>query len=576
MSRPVLLTVDDDPAVSRAVARDLRRRFGEDHRVVRAEDPQAALDALSELKERGEAVALLLVDHRMPGMTGVELLERAADLAPTAKRVLLTAYADTEAAISAINDVGLDRYLLKPWDPPEEKLFPPVEDLLAAWRDDRARQGDDPGAVRVLGSRWSAASHAARDLLARNGVPYRWVDVERQADEVVRLLGEGAHLPDEELPVVVVPGRTPLRAPSRRDLASAVGLPTELEGAGRTAVADPVADDALGDASQGGRLYDVVVVGGGPAGLGAAVYAASEGLETVLLEAEAAGGQAGQSSLIENYLGFPRGLSGSDLADRAQQQARRFGVQTLLADDVVRLCADGPRRRLQLESGRCVDARSVVLAPGVSYRRLEVVDGWTGRGVYYGAATTEAQTTAGKDVYVVGGANSAGQAALYFAQNGARVHVLVRGDDLAAGMSDYLVQRCYAHESVTVQTQTEVVASRGDGHLTGLTLRGPDGDTDVDTEHLFVFIGAAPRTDWLDGAVERDAKGFLVCGPDLLRDGSRPAGWSLPRDPYYLETSVAGVFAAGDVRLGSVKRVASAVGEGAMATTLVHRYLEET
>jgi thioredoxin reductase (NADPH) len=551
MARPVLLSVDDDPGVSRAVARDLRRRYGEEFRVLRAASGDEALEALRELKLRGDPVAVLLADYRMPGMNGIEFLERAMDLFPRARRALLTAYADTDAAISAINLVDVDAYLLKPWDPPDEKLYPVVDGMIDAWR-----AAPDTGfeGVKLVGHRWSAPSFRARDFLARNAVPYRWYSADEPEGQ--RILSAAGAGPDD-VPVVVTPDAQVLRHPSEAELAGVAGLDTE-----------PRED-----------FYDLVVVGGGPAGLGAAVYGASEGLRTVLVEREATGGQAGQSSRIENYLGFPDGVSGGQLADRARRQAVRFGAELLLARDVVALEAHGPKRVLRLDDGRAVAAHAVVLATGVSYRSLGVtgVDDLTGRGVYYGSAMTEAAECADRDVFVVGGANSAGQAAVFFSRYARSVCLLVRGPSLEASMSAYLIEQIAGIPAITVRTCTTVAAAHGDGHLEAITVRDArDGGTEtLPASHLFVFIGGAPRTGWLDGVVHRDDRGFIPTGPALLQDGHRPPGWSLERDPYLLESSLPGVFVAGDVRSDSVKRVASAVGEGAMAVTLVHRYLGE-
>lgn len=551
MGKPVLLSVDDDPGVSRAVARDLRRQYGEQFRVLRASSGQEAVEALRELKLRGDAVAVLLADYRMPGMNGIEFLEQAMDLFPRARRALLTAYADTDAAIQAINLVDVDAYLLKPWDPPEEKLYPVVDQMVQAWR-----AGPDVVAdgVRLVGHRWSAPSFRARDLLARNAVPYRWYSVEEPEGQ--RLL-EAAGAGPDDVPVIVTPDGVVLKAPTETELAAVVGLSTA-----------PEAD-----------FYDLVVVGGGPAGLGAAVYGASEGLRTVLVEREATGGQAGQSSRIENYLGFPNGVSGSQLADRARRQARKFGAELLLTRDCVALEAHGPKRVVRFDDGSSVAAHAVVLATGVSYRSLGVpgADDLTGRGVYYGSAMTEAAACAGTEVFVVGGANSAGQAAVFFARYASSVHLLVRGPSLEASMSHYLVEQLAAIGNVHLHTCTTVAEAHGDGHLEQVTLQDArTGErTTHDAGHLFVFIGGQPRTQWLDGVVVRDERGFIRTGPGLLDDGRRPQGWSLDRDPWLLESSLPGVFVAGDVRAESVKRVASAVGEGAMAVTLVHRYLGE-
>ncbi|HYH24040.1 MAG TPA: FAD-dependent oxidoreductase [Blastococcus sp.] len=551
MGKPVLLSVDDDPAVSRAVARDLRRKYGEEFRVLRASSGREALEALRELKLRGDSVAVLLADYRMPEMNGIQFLEQAMDLFPRARRALLTAYADTDAAIQAINLVDVDSYLLKPWDPPEEKVYPVVDAMIDTWRE----SGD--GAVeqvRLVGHRWSAPSFRARDLLARNAVPYRWYSVEEPEGQ--RLLAAAGAGPDD-VPVVLTPDGTVLKAPTETELAAVAGLGVS-----------PEAD-----------FYDLIVVGGGPAGLGAAVYGASEGLRTVLVEREATGGQAGQSSRIENYLGFPSGVSGGQLADRARRQARKFGAELLLTRDVVALEVQGPARVLRFADGSSIAAHAVVLATGVSYRSLGVpgADGLTGRGVYYGSAMTEAAACAGREVFIVGGANSAGQAAVFFARYAESVHLLVRGPSLEASMSHYLIEQLAAIGNVHVHTCTTVAEARGSDHLEEVILE--DARTAERTthpaSHLFVFIGGEPRTSWLDGVVVRDGRGFIPTGPGPAGDGSRPRGWPLDRDPYFLESSVPGVFVAGDVRADSVKRVASAVGEGAMAVTLVHRYLGE-
>ena len=550
--RPAILTVDDDPAVSRAVARDLRRRYSENYRILRAESGREALDALRELALRGERAALLLADHRMPEMDGVQFLEKAMDVFPIARRVLLTAYADTDAAIRAINVVDLDHYLLKPWDPPDEKLYPVLDDLLDTWRSQ-----DRPPfeGLQVVGHRWSARSHDVRDFLARNQVPFRWLDAADDAEGRRLVDAAGGGTPDT-LPLVLTQDGQTLVGPDNRELAAAIGLATSAELA----------------------FYDLVVVGAGPAGLGAAVYGASEGLRTLLVEREAPGGQAGQSSRIENYLGFPVGLSGGDLARRATVQARRFGVEMLATTEVTGLEARGSARVLQLADGGEIGAHSIVLATGVAYRRLDApgLDELSGRGVFYGAAATEAVNCRGADVFLVGGANSAGQAAVYFSRYAGSVTLLVRGDSLARSMSQYLIDQIERIPNVSVCTCTEVAGGTGVDHLETLRLRDVrSGEVaEVEASWLFIFIGAAPLTGWLDGTVRRDARGFVLSGPDLLTDGQRPAGWDLDRDPYYLETSLPGVFVAGDVRHESVKRVASAVGEGAMAVTLVHRYLE--
>jgi thioredoxin reductase (NADPH) len=551
VARPAILTVDDDPSVSRAVARDLRRQYGEGYRIVRAESGQQALEALREIKLRGEQVAVLLADYRMPGMSGIEFLEQAMDLFPLARRILLTAYADTDAAIQAINVVDLDHYLLKPWDPPEEKLYPVVDGLLEAWT---ATDRQPPREIRVIGHRWSARSYEVRDFLARNLVPFRWYLAEDP--EAQRLLS-AAGVDDDRLPVVVTGDGTAMVEPSDAELAQHVGLATT-----------PSTD-----------FYDLIVIGGGPAGLGAAVYGGSEGLRTVLVERRATGGQAGTSSRIENYLGFPDGVSGEQLTERARRQALKFEVELLTARDVVRLEQRGNAKVARFDDGTEIAGHTVILATGVSYRMLEApgLSELSGRGVFYGAATTEGPACRSQDVYIVGGANSAGQAAMYFARYAGRVVLLVRGKSLDSSMSRYLIDQIERVPNIEVRTCTEVVEGAGGEHLELLTLRNNlTGETEtVPASWLFVFIGAAPRTDWLDGCLDRDPRGFVLTGPDLVVDGHRPPGWTLDRDPYHLEASVPGVFVAGDVRAESVKRVASAVGEGAMAVTLVHRYLEK-
>jgi len=550
-ARPVLLTVDDDRAVSRAVARDLRRHYGDRYRVVRAESGADALAVLRELTSRGEVTALLLADHRMPGMTGVEFLEQAMDLVPSAKRVLLTAYADTDAAIRAINDVDLDHYLLKPWDPPEELLYPVLDELLDAWS--RSTRAPFDG-LTLLGHQWSAATQELKEFLARNQVPYRHLQGEDAA-----AIRKAAELDDAQLPATVFPDGTVLSRPSLREVATKCGLAT----------------------TAGSPFYDVVVVGAGPAGLGAAVYAASEGLRTLLVERTATGGQAGQSSRIENYLGFPNGVSGAELAQRARDQAVRFGVEVLTASEVTGITPNGDGRALQFADGSQVTAHAVVLATGVSWTMLPArgAQEFAGRGVYYGAAAHEAADCRGEEVYVVGAANSAGQAALHFADFASRVVVLCRGTDIRRSMSEYLVGRIESNPVIDVLTCTQVVAVEGDDHVERLVLANSvDGTTTtVPASRLFVFIGAQPPTGWLGDAFARDSRGFLQTGPDLLDgEGRPPQDWPLSRAPFHLECSVPGVFVAGDVRADSVKRVASAVGEGAMAVTLVHRYLEAT
>ena len=548
--RPAILTVDDDPGVSRAIARDLRRRYGQRYRIVRAESGAEALTALSELKLRGEEVAVLLADYRMPGQSGIEFLEQAMDLYPWARRVLLTAYADTGAAIEAINVVDLDHYLLKPWDPPEEKFYPVVDAQLDAWQSADRKPVSE---TKVVGHRWNARSSEVREFLARNQVPYHWYSSDEP--EAARLLA-AAGADALTLPVVIAADGAVSVAPTDSELATAVGLTTS-----------PVGD-----------FYDVVVIGGGPAGLGAAVYGASEGLRTVLVERTATGGQAGQSSRIENYLGFPDGVSGSQLTERARRQATKFGAELITTRDVIGLDVTGSSRVVRFADGACIGAHTVILATGVSYRQLGApgLADFTGLGVFYGSALTEAPSCAHRDVYIVGGANSAGQAAVYLAKGARSVTIVVRAASLEASMSYYLVQQIAGIDNIKVLTHTEVAQAHGSDHLERLTLRNREtgGTETVDAGWLFIFAGATPHTDWLDGTVLRDDHGFVLAGPDLSADG-RPAGWTLERAPYHLETSVPGVFVAGDARAESAKRVASAVGEGAMAVMFVHRYLEK-
>ena len=544
--RPAVVVVDDEPTVLAAVARDLQQRFGERYRIVRAESGEEALGVLRELVRRGGQVALLVADQRMPGLSGTDYLVRAREIVPSAKRVLLTAYADTEAAIQAINQVDLDYYLLKPWDPPEENLWPAVADLLSAWE---AGAALDAGGVRLIGHRFSRTTHELRDFLARNLIPARWFDVERDGE--ARQLLKVADVGDDRLPVALLEDGTVLERPTVLELAERLGV------AGQPA----------------SQHYDLVIVGGGPAGLAAAVYGASEGLNTILVEREAPGGQAGQSSRIENYLGFPAGLSGSDLTRRATDQARRLGAELLTLQDAAGLSVEGAGRIIELTGGGSLVTSSVIVASGVSYRQHDA-PGFaelTGQGIYYGAALTEARSCKNQRVAVIGGANSAGQAAVYFSTYADRVTMLVRGDSLTNSMSRYLIEQIEGLENVEVRTRTVATGAQGDGQLRALQIRGADGSESLEeVDACFVLIGAAPRTAWLEGVVERDERGFILAGLDVRGDA-----WPLERDPFPLETSVPGVFVAGDVRARSVKRVASAVGEGSMAVALVHQYLAE-
>ena len=550
MAKPMILTVDDDTDVLRAVERDLRSKYGSEYRIARADSGESALQLLEELKRRGDPSALFLVDQRMPGMTGVGFLERAVELFPETKKVLLTAYADTDAAIRAINEVRIDHYLLKPWDPPQEKLYPVLTDLLEDWRS--AYRPPFEG-IRVVGNQWAPASHRVKDFLARNQIPYLWLDAEEseEARQLLDLSGS-ARL---KLPCLFFPDGSVLERPENREIAERVGLQTSA------------------DIS----LYDLVIVGAGPAGLAAAVYGASEGLRTLVVERHAPGGQAGMSSRIENYLGFPGGVSGSELARRAVTQARRFGVEILAAQEVVGLAAEGPCRVVKLGDGSVVSCRALLIATGVSYRQLRArgIERLTGAGVYYGAAMTEGESVRGQDVYIVGGANSAGQAAMYFSQYAGTVTMLVRGESLASSMSQYLIDQIEATDNIRVWMQTQVEAALGSERLEELVIAcgGGQRTETVEASALFIFIGAVPRTDWVGDLVTRDRHGFILSGPDALKNGAVSPRGPLDRVPFLLETSLAGVFVAGDVRHGSVKRVASAVGEGSMAVMYVHHYL---
>ena len=546
MARPILLAVDDDVNVLEAVVQDLRRQYGAEYRVMRAASGQAALDTLSQVKAREEPVALLLSDQRMPGITGVEFLERSREVYPEARRVLLTAYADTEAAIRAINTARIHYYLNKPWDPPEEKLYPVLSDLLDDWK-----AGYRPAfeGLRVVGHRWSLRDHTIRSFLSSNHVPYRWLDV--TGEDAAKLLQE-RKLSTDTLPVVLFPDGSSLIDPEPEVLAAKVGLRVQ--------------------ATQ--DFYDLIIVGAGPAGLAAAVYGASEGLKTLIVEPEAPGGQAGTTSKIENYLGFPAGITGADMGRRAYIQATRFGAE-FVTQRATGLRVDGQYRFLCLADGREVSSHVILLAPGVQYRKLEIPgsDRLAGRGIYYGAALVEAASCKGEDVFVVGGANSAGQAALHFSKYARSVAMLVRGKGLAATMSKYLIDEIERTSNIEVRPGTQVLEAFGDEHLERLRLRGPEGEVEVPASSLFVFIGAAPRTDWLPPSILRDDKGFLLAGPDLRLDGKMAPEWKENREPFLLESSVPGVFVAGDVRHGSVKRVASAVGEGSIAVQFVHQYL---
>ncbi|MCU1260098.1 MAG: fused response regulator/thioredoxin-disulfide reductase [Bryobacterales bacterium] len=553
MAKPAVLTVDDDPEVLRSVERDLRKRYSEKYRVMRADSGKAALDLLRDLRGRNDALALMLVDQRMPQMDGVAFLTQAMTIYPEAKRAMLTAYADTDAAIKAINEAKIQHYLLKPWDPPEQNLYPVLDDLLEDWLADYRPPFTG---LRVLGDRWSPKSFELRDFLSRNHVPFKWMDAEAaerdpEIRQTIDAIGEDA----KHLPVALFQDGTRMAEPKQTDVAEKIGLRTRAQT----------------------TFYQVLIVGGGPAGLAAAVYGASEGLTTVMVEREAPGGQAGLSSRIENYLGFPSGLSGGDLARRAVAQARRFGVEIISPQEATSVRVDGPYRFVKLSDGSELSCHALLLAMGVQWRKLDVpgLDRFTGAGVYYGAASTEAMSCKDEDVYVVGGANSAGQAAMFFSRYARRVVMLVRGPSLSSTMSHYLIGQIEHTENIHVEVNSSVVEAFGDTRLEEIAVHCTlSGETNrVNVSSLFIFIGAVPNTNWLDSVVERDEKGFILSGAELKRNGKQPRGWPLERDPGLLETSVPGIFVVGDVRRGSVKRVASGVGEGSIAIQFVHQYL---
>ncbi len=555
MAKPILLSVDDDSDVLRAIERDLRSNYGAAYRVIGSDSPESALDLLKKLKVRNDSVALLLADQRMPHMDGVEFLKEATRLFPDAKRALLTAYADTTAAISAINQANINYFFMKPWDPPAEHLYPQLDDLLDDWQ---ASYHPTFEGIRVLGTRWSRRSYELRDFLARNHVPYQWLDVEASANDpetrrLLEALGEEA----ASLPVVLFPDGTKLLEGVPTEVAQKVGLRTRAQTS----------------------FYDLAIIGGGPAGLAAAVYGASEGLHTVMIEREAPGGQAGMSSRIENYLGFPNGLSGGDLARRAVVQAQRFGVEILSPQEAVGVRTEGPYRIIKLADGVEISCHALMIASGVQWRRLEApgIDRLQGSGVYYGGGATEALSCKGEQVYIVGGANSAGQAAMNFAKFAERVVILVRGESLASTMSQYLIDQIKEMPNIQLWAHASVSEVHGDTHLEEVSVLCSDTNKieRVPASSMFIFIGALPRTEWLGDLVERDDRGFLLTGPDLIRDGQHPRGWSLERDPFLLETNVPGIFAVGDVRHGSVKRVASGVGEGSVAVQFIHQYLSK-
>lgn len=551
MSKPYILAVDDDPQVANAVVRDLRAKYAQDYQVLQAGSGDDALAAVAQLKQRNASLALMLVDQRMPSMSGTEFLAQAMNLYPQSRKVLLTAYADTEAAIDSINAIGLDHYLMKPWDPPEQNLYPVLDDLLGDWVATVPVPFDG---IRVAGTLWSAKSHQVKDFLARNRIPYRWMDIE--VDDEARALVESLEAEQRLLPVVFFPDGTHLIAPDNLAVAEKVGLKTEAS--------EP--------------FYDLIIIGGGPAGLGAAVYGASEGLRTLMLERHSTGGQAGTSSRIENYLGFPKGLSGSDLARRATDQATRLGAEILTAKRAEKVGIDGTYRSVTLDDGVELRCRSLIIATGVAVRKLELpgIEKLTGAGVYYGAALSEAANYRDQEVFVIGGANSAGQGAMFFSRFARKVTIVVRASALAKGMSQYLVDQIEATENIEVRVRTIAEAISGESHLEGITLRdiNTDQTETLTAAAMFIFIGAVPHSEMVAGLVERNRAGFVMTGANLSRDGKRPRGWPLQRDPYPLECSVPGIFAAGDVRQGAVRRVASAVGEGAIAVSQVHQYLK--
>jgi thioredoxin reductase (NADPH) len=554
MAKPILLSVDDDADVLRAIERDLRTNYGGDYRVIGSGSPVGALDILKQLKVRNDNVALLLADQRMPHLDGVGFLQEAMRIYPDAKRALLTAYADTNAAIGAINQASIHYFFMKPWDPPAEHLYPQLDDLLEDWQ---ASHRPAYEGIRVLGTRWSPKSYELRDFLARNHVPYQWIDVELSAsDPETKLLLEALGDEAARLPVVLFPDGSKLLECVPADVAQKVGLRTRAQT----------------------NFYDLAIIGGGPAGLAAAVYGASEGLHTVMVEREAPGGQAGMSSRIENYLGFPAGLSGGDLARRAVVQAQRFGVE-IIAAEASGLRMEGPYRIIKLADGSEFSCHALMIATGVQWRRLEApgIDRLQGAGVYYGGGATEAISCKGETIYVIGGANSAGQAAMNFAKYAEKVFILVRGSSLSSTMSQYLIDQIKETPNIQVWAHASIAEAHGTTRLEEISVLCSDSNKleRVRATAMFIFIGALPRTDWLAGVVERDDRGFLLTGPDLIVDGQHPKGWTLERDPFLLETNVPGIFAVGDVRHGSVKRVASGVGEGSVAVQFIHQYLSK-
>lgn len=551
MAKPIIFTVDDELQVSNAIERDLRKYYGKEYRIVKATSSAAALTTVQQLKQRNDQIALFLVDQRMPGMEGTEFLAEVMKIYPDSRKVLLTAYADTQAAINAINTIGLDHYLMKPWDPPEQTLYPVLDDLLGDWQATAQVPFDG---IRVAGTLWSPHSHRIKDFLARSQIPYEWLDIERNSE--AKALVEGVNQDQHRLPVLFFPDGQTLIAPDMTAVADKVGLQTE-----------PTQP-----------FYDLIIIGAGPAGLASAVYGASEGLHTLLIDKETTGGQAGTSSRIENYLGFPKGLSGADLARRATAQATRLGAEVLTTQEVVKVCTNDPYRSVTLADGTELNCRALIVATGASLRTLDVpgASAITGAGIYYGAAITEAAHYKGERVFVVGGGNSAGQGAMLFSQYASKVTMLVRGSGLGKGMSQYLVDQINSTENIEVCLQRSVIEVQGKDRLERLVIQNNDtGETEtVPAAALFAFIGAKPHTDFVADIVERNRVGFILTGSDLTRDGRRPQNWRLQRDPFLLETNVPGIFAVGDVRQGAIRRVASAVGQGSTAVSFVHQYLK--
>jgi thioredoxin reductase (NADPH) len=551
MAHPIILTVDDDIQVVNAIERDLRQHYRQDYRIMKATSGAVALETVQRLKQRNDQMALFLVDQRMPGMEGVAFLAEAMKFYPNARKVLLTAYADTQAAIAAINLIGLDYYLMKPWSPPEQNLYPVLDDLLSDWLTTVEVPFDG---IRVAGTLWSATSHTIKDFLARSQIPYQWLDIEQDAEAraLVEAVNKGQHC----LPVLFFPDGSTLIDPDITTVAEKIGL--------RTQATQP--------------FYDLIIVGAGPAGLASAVYGASEGLRTLLIEKETTGGQAGTSSRIENYLGFPNGLSGADLARRATAQATRLGAEILTAREVTQIRVDDPYRFVKLADGTELSCKALVIATGASLRTLDIlgIEALNGAGVYYGTALTEAAHYKGKPMFVVGGANSAGQGAMFFSRYASKVTMLVRGSSLQKDMSQYLIDQINRTENIGVRVRTSIIEAIGTDRLEALVIKDNDtGDIEtVPVAALFVFIGAKPHSEFVADIVERNEAGFILTGPDLIRGGRRPKNWRLNRDPFLLETSVPGIFAVGDIRQDTIRRVASAVGQGSTAVSFVHQYLK--